>query len=647
MHDASSLGSGDFKPRLWVETVWLLESLTVDAPLREISLRRGLNLIVSPPRIGSPGHGVGKTAFCQLLRFVLEDPLWTEGSTLRDELLQNKELRDGGVAAQVHLGDEVWTIVKPWQYQKHYRASRTATWQQLAAGEAENEFGVYQAALRRHLVEILPVQSLPGSKQSIEWHQILAWCSRDQNARYQSYFQWRAEGAGFSSPVKDPLALMQIVLGLLSDTNTLVELEKSTKSIEDQKAKLQKLREEPERLMKHVRRQLNRRLETTDAVPFRREGLFDHPNLIDIAHQRRDAYRQDLHSIDGERRRLSAERQAWVEKGAPLKAAIDLITNEIAQRDAIVSGDLKRVQELQSEASSLRQRLPTMCDAGNRLLRDCQYVLDRIEQTQLDRKQRMVRHQRSQEEQQREAATYRKRLEELRSEITPIEMQLSKIDGESAELNTRHAQVLSDSQLLSDAIEDYEDYDDVSSGRTQWEAIEEAARKLDTAEQQRDLLRTRSELERQATSGRRRALTEAMQMVAIALPSFTWGVFNDDEKHRMRPFQMGPMHSTTFGVLEILAGDIACLLDSASEQSFHPGLLLHDSPREAEMSEALFWALLRIVATRTAAPLQYIVTTSTQPSEEFNPFVRLELASDDDHGLLFLKRIGIHQAPLP
>src|SRR5690606_41625015 len=82
------------KPRLWVETLWLLESLTADEPLRAIPLRRGLNLIVSPPGKGSSGHGVGKTAFCQLLRFALDDPLWSEGSALRDELLQSEDLKE-------------------------------------------------------------------------------------------------------------------------------------------------------------------------------------------------------------------------------------------------------------------------------------------------------------------------------------------------------------------------------------------------------------------------------------------------------------------------------------------------------------------------------------------------------------------------
>src|SRR5690606_28043155 len=129
-------------------------------------------------------------------------------------------------------------------------------------------------------------------------------------------------------------------------------------------------------------------------------------------------------------------------------------------------------------------------------------------------------------------------------------------------------------------------------------------------------------------------------------PSFQWGVFNDEDKHRNHPFQMGPMHSTTFKVLEILAGDIACLLDSTSVDSFHPGFLLHDSPREAEMSETILWSLLGHVASSESDTFQYIVTTSTEPTAAFMPFERLKLSSDSEDGLLLRSRLGGDQRSL-
>ncbi|MBG6461390.1 chromosome partitioning protein ParA [Pseudomonas aeruginosa] len=646
MDNAAIPTTSHARPRLWVETLWLLDSLTAQQPLREIPLRRGLNLIVSPPGTGSAGHGVGKTAFCQLLRFVLDDPLWSDGSSLRDELLQSREVKEGAVAARVHVGGETWTVLKPWLHQKHYRASRTADWRQLAANDAENEFTAYQAALRQHLVDILPIQELPTSKQSIEWHQILAWCSRDQNARYHNYYQWRADGVRFSLPAKSPAALMQIVLGLLHDATTLRDLDSAAKAMEDQKSQLQALREEPARLLKHVRRQLTRRLNVSAATPFRQDGLLEHPNLIGIAKQRHDAYQQELRAIETERQGLAADHQAWVERRAPLKSVMDLLANEIEQVEALMAGDIQRVEELQNEASSLQQRLPTRCDAGNRLLKDCSYVIERIEQTQIDRKQRIALRQRSKESLESELPPLRSRLNELKVEMAPIAAQLAAIDRQNTELDSRYAQSLSADQLLSEAIEDYEHYESVASGKSQSTDIEAVERKLEATQRRHEQLQIQLEKERDAVKGRRRVISDSMQAVAKSLPSFRWGVFNDEDKHRNHPFQMGPMHSTTFKVLEILAGDIACLLDSSTAQSLHPGFLLHDSPREAEMSEAILWSLLGHVASRGSDSFQYIVTTSTEPTEVFKTFERLRLSSDSEDGLLLRRRLGGDQRSL-
>lgn len=634
------------RPRLWVETLWLLDSLTATQPLREIPLRRGLNLIVSPPGTGSSGHGVGKTAFCQLLRFVLDDPLWSDGSTLRDELLQSRELKEGAVAARVHVGGDVWTVLKPWLHQRHYRASRAADWRQLAINDAENEFSAYQAALRQHLVEILPIQELPTSKQPIEWHQILAWCSRDQNARYQNYYQWRADGVRFSLPAKSPAALMQIVLGLLHDATTLRHLASTAKEMEDQKSRLKALREEPARLLKHVRRQLTRRLNVPVATPFRQDGLLEHPNLVGFAKQRHDAYQQELRAIEAERQDLAAEHQTWVERRAPLKSVMNLLVNEIEQTEAFLAGDIQRVEELQNEVSSLQQRLPTRCDAGNRLLKDCNHVAERIKQTQIDRKQRIAQHERSKVSLESELLLLRGRLNELEVEVAPIDVQLAEIEQQNISLSARYAQSLSAVQLLSEAIEDYEHYENVATGRAQSTEITGVERMHEATLRRHEQLQIQLEKEREAVKGRRCVIREAMQAVANSLPSFRWGAFNDEDKFRNHPFQMGPMHSTTFKVLEILAGDIACLLDSAREESFHPGFLLHDSPREAEMSESMLWALLGHVAASGDDLFQYIVTTSTEPTEALKFFERLRLSSDREESLLFRRRLGAVQAPL-
>src|SRR5258708_25668175 len=67
-------------PRLWVETVWLLESREPLVVTRTIELHPGLNIVwarepdsADASGLASAGHGVGKTSLCLLLRYVLGD----------------------------------------------------------------------------------------------------------------------------------------------------------------------------------------------------------------------------------------------------------------------------------------------------------------------------------------------------------------------------------------------------------------------------------------------------------------------------------------------------------------------------------------------------------------------------------------------
>jgi hypothetical protein len=96
-------------PRLWVERLWILDALDAVKPLREIPFSQGLNLVVSAPGDGNTGHGVGKTALCQLLRCVLEDPNWAAGTPVRDELLHSFPMC--AVAARVLVDGESWSVL--------------------------------------------------------------------------------------------------------------------------------------------------------------------------------------------------------------------------------------------------------------------------------------------------------------------------------------------------------------------------------------------------------------------------------------------------------------------------------------------------------------------------------------------------------
>ena len=75
-----------------------------------------------------------------------------------------------------------------------------------------------------------------------------------------------------------------------------------------------------------------------------------------------------------------------------------------------------------------------------------------------------------------------------------------------------------------------------------------------------------------------------------------------------------------YETLAVLLADLAILLESSMDAVCHPGLLIHDSPREADLNAKLYERMLDTAFSLMSdqkgnLPYQYIVTTTTQPSE--------------------------------
>src|ERR1039458_8984477 len=87
---AVSLDSSRGEPRLWVRRLVIWEK--PGEIIREVRLRRGLNIIWSPDpgagladlgRDAGSGHGAGKTLFCRLLRYCLGEDTFSRSEERR------------------------------------------------------------------------------------------------------------------------------------------------------------------------------------------------------------------------------------------------------------------------------------------------------------------------------------------------------------------------------------------------------------------------------------------------------------------------------------------------------------------------------------------------------------------------------------
>lgn len=177
------------------------------------------------------------------------------------------------------------------------------------------------------------------------------------------------------------------------------------------------------------------------------------------------------------------------------------------------------------------------------------------------------------------------------------------------------------------------------------EAIDASRRKSAEVEQDLNRVRTQLTVLQQDRSEREKGLAQiADGLTRQLLPDGAVGTF--DPRDEVRPFRLSMRGGEAYRVLEVLLGDVACMLDSARSENALPGLFIHDCPREADMSVGLYENFLALIGqlhkTQYAGlelPFQYIVTTTTPPPTELqNHAVCLTLDPSFDEGLLFGRR---------
>ena len=174
-------------PRLWVETVWLLESREPLIVTRTIELHPGLNIVWArepdssdASGLASAGHGVGKTSLCLLLRYVLGDDA-SAITALREKTVA--AFPKGGVAAKVHVDGVAWLVFRPYGAYSHSMAKQCGVLEQLFDTDTSSDFQGYLSDLESASIGRLTAQSLPGTNQPVEWRHLLASGARDDGRR--------------------------------------------------------------------------------------------------------------------------------------------------------------------------------------------------------------------------------------------------------------------------------------------------------------------------------------------------------------------------------------------------------------------------------------------------------------------------------
>jgi hypothetical protein len=637
---------------LWVETLWLVESREPLVFTRTIDLHAGLNIVWAKESasseasgLSSAGHGVGKTSLCLLLRYVLGD------DAPAIAILRGKSAGSfpkGGVAAKVYVDGVVWLVFRPYGAYSHSMAAQCDALDQLFQGKAANDFGGYCDALEQFSIGRLAAHSLPGTNQPLEWRHLLAWCIREQRTRFDGFYHWReGEGLGFKRSRRDPPLLVGSVLGLvdLELDRLLRDIEAKQKQVEQSKERIPELERAPAFALAHADRQLRLRVRAEEDEP-----VF----TTTVGESVETRVQAALQAAEQDERRWEREVEQAEDALAKEQVRLHELTKArgLAELEAAIAkslvetnqADFERLTKVRDQLEGLEGR----CDHGNVEFNACQHIQERKSSVNMTWYQDGRQAKATAPEL---AERYEARKREFNSAAKAASDHAQSISNKKAELRRLRVRVATSESARAFLKQSWDELQVQHTQRAQGgdtAELVEARRQLQEFEAALDSLRAAEVSRRSQQSSRVDAIKALTAAVSTRLLGAT-GHARFVPGHEVRPFEVA-RGGEAYQVLEVLLGDIVCLLDSAvSEASNHPGFLVHDCPREADMSERLYREFFLAAAEAAEqpgsdgkVPFQFIVTTTSPPPKELGgaPHVVLELAPGADEALLFKRQLA-------
>ena len=639
--------SGRAAPAIWVERLAIYKSWPPsDATrLRQIELRRGLNIIWAHPegkntaasRIA--GHSAGKSTFCRLLRYVLDD---TAAGTDDFRKRFESKLGIGWAVAEVHVKGRRWLVGRPIAenaagYHSFAYADGSLT-QEFPERPPRAGYKEYCSAIDEAVFGQMAIRVLPGSQKQLDWPQLVQWLTRDQEAHFRGLLEWRETDSNSESiPISadDRASLVRLVLGLVQQKEQPLLKEFAEKAAEHES----KIRERVklEFAIERDRIALAEKIKIPVGDPKDAVLQLETSNLVTNLRNAADAAVRAAQQDDANSALLDAVARAQAE----FEIASAIAEDAKAKMDA-EDNRLKGITpppKPKEAVSGIRQMLKGM----EPFYGYCSHPMDAAYKAQCP-----IAKQRAQDDAVRQATN------EIQGQAPIVRSELERLQAEY-----KHHQGIADekkramqsAQALFSAARVRQ--------RMELEALKEPARDAAMIEAlHRSFTKGCQDLEtlngrikdlhtdKEAINDTLKALTKLHKDL---LAKFT-RLFHHIAQHLLdkavngrvefsgksiepRLEYNGDRDSAALKVTKWVTFDLAALvLGVTTSEAHHPRFLLHDSPRESDMAPiiygGLFSAAKEIEGTfGDAAPFQYIVTTTEPPPEVVRkaPWLRLEL----------------------
>lgn len=658
------------RPKLWFKRIVLFKALNPIEVIREIGLHRGLNIIVGkssrdPALVNNPmamsGHSVGKTTFCRLLRYCLGEQHF---STESGEQRLRASLPYSWVGAELEIEGTPWAVLRPLGAQKAPSAAGQDTSIEELAAAPQKGSGYFE--FRQELDKLLP----PGvhhPQLTYKWEHLLSWMTRNQECRLRKFEVWRdaesgSDVPGFRRPKEFPVHLVRGMLDLLVPeesewSHTLSELAKRQSNLKEEQHSASQDAD-------HFYRDASRRLaEFVGDFPDTR--VDSAPRLdgpVMQAETRKLKFREEYEKLEKQFEEADSQFRNWqryVDNALDRKRQLDaLSTATPPTAQPLQAKSPTEYEQKQKELAKIAAQVDGGCEcllANQMPLTQCSYVMAHMEDLKNFKPVLSLSAERQKRAIAEMDAEQREKIQAIINQQTVVQDALDEAVRQAKSYDDERKKVLKELSALEKemdrldrALQAFQHAERLGAGGmrgTKIQEIMESLEKIDSeihhAKNQLDFYRDQSAKKDQ---GLQKLFDELVRRILKA--DYSGSIITSAEDFTPQIRQGSAIAGAAVESLSFIIMDIASMLAASKGIGYHPGFLVHDSPREADLDIGPYHSLFTEMAALTKenggkdnAPFQYIITTTTEPPTELNDLIRLSLAAYPKEMMLFRQRL--------
>lgn len=627
----SETALGRKRPLVWIEQLVLYRTISPVDVIRTIPFSTGLNIVQGESneseRNFESGHGIGKTTLCRLIRFCLGETAFGQKHLVGEV---RHDFPHAHVGAVIEISGSKWAVLRHLGSRGRSCAVEGQDLNALIDLADAPRFETFLERLHSVLLSGGSIAESLSGGQELRWPHLLSMCSRDQEARYDCFWNWRhvrseSGTPRFSKPKVDAGLCVRAVMGLLdaAEPQLRKKLEGLEKTLEETKAEINKKRAEPMFNINRLRNSLITEYGVTDASAseFDAGNLFSLPEAVT---RRLDALRQTVSEIEAQLPPL--DRQISL-------AAASLLEPKELQEQLESAGEvtsegneslLNDINQLRSIRQLIRDAEAALCRYGKVVIGECSYVVARLQGVEQDLRKQQLSVLPAVSMREQRAAELAEQANRQQTVIERMQQRLDALNNQKNDLMEKRRSLNEQIHRMPGLLTELLDWNEILAGRKPNTELQNLEHKVaDTEADIATVKRQLASLVAAQIERAKRLQTRFDGIVKATLTKAFSGVLDIEEDGiNFRIVRGESLSGEAYETLAVLLGDLALMLESNQGGSHHPAFLLHDSPREADLNLLIYQNVLDVADTEMRKaeadgdmPYQYIVTTTTPPSQ--------------------------------